>query len=298
MDRTTIGLHCYIHANSVGWGEVWTRTATRLGPLAEFCGVDERTIQKTVSSQEAEETINRKKTDGGYKYSRPRRIDYDGEDTWGQCNKCKEATPFKVDRNIPIPHTLFLNVFRATERGVFLSTLYIATRTFRGSKDGQLHVHPCPISIDDFKKGTGLQKSELEADLKKGEEVYHLFQSSGKRGAVQTYWVTPENWSNLDIKPKRVGGNPSPIKRGRKSEVSTTVEPQPKQGDTKTTSPPEFWFKPCGVCLKCSEWSVINVVPAPENPVKRPLARSREGPPPPVWSDLPTLNKPLWKKEA
>jgi hypothetical protein len=276
MGRCEVGIHCKVHAEQIGWGKPWS---TRIGiaELATFCNTDPRTVQKAMlKSVDDDGNLKRRKVSGGYEFSRVRPIDSESEEeAWNNCAKCKETTLYVVDRDVPIPHTLFLDVFRGADLGVFLVTLLISLRTLRGKKDGQLWVHPTPISVADFKAATDLEKSEIEADLKTGEAL-GLFRSAGRRGAIQTYWVTPENWTSIGVRPKRVGGNPSP---GRTKSKLTIVEPpQPKQPDRKKPSPPEFLLKPCGVCVKCGTWSVINAVPAPVTPTKKPVGQARAGP--------------------
>jgi hypothetical protein len=279
MTQCEIGIHCFVHAESVGWGQAWTRATIRITTLATHCNQEPRTVNKTLSKTEQEGTIKRRKISGGFVYSRVRPIDVDSDqETWGNCATCHGHSLYVVDRDVLIPHSLFLNVQRAVDRGMFLCALFVALKTIR-SKDGQIQVHPTQLTVDDFERGTGLKKSEVENDIKKCETL-GIFQSAGRRGAIQTYWVTPENWTTIGVRPKRVGGNPSPVGR-TKSKLTIVEPPQPKQADTKQTSPPEFLSKPCGVCVKCGTWSVIDVVPAPENlanPVRKPLARAREGP--------------------
>lgn len=298
MTRTEIGVHCLVHLDSIAWGKPETRNPIKHSKFAQFCNTDDRIISKAVSKC-AQEYLNleQRKGRGGYYYKRPRPIDTDSDqDTWGDCETCKEPSLYVVDRDIPIPHSLFSDVFRAVDRGVFLICFLIAQENFRSKKDGELWIDPAEIAIDDFKR-TGLQKSEIEKDLRIGEEL-GLWKSAGRKGAIQTYWVTPENWNSVSVKPKRIGGNPAPIKRTKKTEIAIVEPPQVKPAVTKNSSPPEFMTKPCGVCTKCHTWAVIKIVPTPENPVKKPLERARAGPIPQPLSKLATFQRDPWLKNA
>jgi hypothetical protein len=273
MSQAAIGVHTLIHVESTGWRKASTRTAIKLTTFATHCGQGERNIQKTITEEETEGRIERQKTSGGYVYKRLRPIDYDGGSTFGNCKKCKEVTEYALDRDVPIPHSLFVNVQQSGDRGMFLLMLLISLETMRW-QDGQIWIHPKAISIEEFERRTDLKKSEIEKDLAK-LEARGLIASSGRKGSVQTYWPLPQNWQLAGVRLKRLGGNPSP---GRKeSEENITPVPQPTQ-NTPKPSPSEFWCKPCGTCLKCREWGPVEIVAAPEVPIKKPIGQARTGP--------------------
>jgi hypothetical protein len=273
MTQSEIGVHSLIHVEQIGWQKGWSRSPIKISAFATHCNQGERNIQQTVSTLESEGSIERQKTSGGFVYRRVRPIDYDGGSAWGNCKRCNETTEYALDRDVPIPHSLFLNVQQAVDRGTFLCVLLIALETMRW-QDGQIWIHPTTIKVEDFCRRTGLNKSEVEADLKKAE-ARGFIGSSGRKGSVQTYWTVPNGWHLAGVRLKRVGGNPSP---GRKeSEEKITSVPQPTQ-NTPKASPAEFWCKPCGTCLKCREWGPVEIVATPEVPIKKPIGQARAGP--------------------
>jgi hypothetical protein len=295
MTQCEIGCLSLILVESLGWQKTYTRTSLTIPDFAEHCNQEERTCQKTLASLELEDgLIKRTRTGRGYEYSLVRKIDYDGPEAFGNCPQCHKTTPFTLDRDTLIPHSLFLNVQRAVDRGTFLCVLLIALETMRW-KDGQIWIHPTAIKVEEFCRRTGLNKSEVEADLKKAE-ARGFIGSSGPRGAVQTYWPIPNTWPLAGVRSKRIGGNPKP---GRRKESEQEIHPVPQQTENKRKARPvEFWCKPCGTCHECRYFGPVEIVPAPENPVRKPLARAREGPIP----DLRAPGKPWqapWKtKEA
>jgi hypothetical protein len=279
MTQCEIGCLSLITVESAGWGKPYTRRPLKMEDFAIHCNQEERTCSKTLQNLENEGAFERTKTGRGYEYKRVRPVDYDGPEAIGHCPQCKKQTPFTLDRDILIPHSLFLNVQQAVDRGTFLCVLLIALETMRWnpSKDGragEIWIHPTEIKVEEFCRRTGLNKSEVEADLKLAESRGFIA-SSGRRGSVQTYWPCPNNWPLAGLRAKRVGGNPKP---GRKeSEQKTSEVPQPIQTTTKP-SPVEFWCKPCGTCHECRYFGPVEIVTTPEKPVKKPLARAREGP--------------------
>jgi hypothetical protein len=300
MTQCEIGCLSLILIESFGYQKTYTRNTLTLATFAEHCRQEERTCQKTLARLELEDhLINRTKTGRGYEYSLVRKIDYDGPEAFGNCPQCKKTTSFTLDRDILIPHSLFLNVQRAVDRGTFLCVLLIALETMRWNpgKDGragEIWIHPAEIKVEEFCRRTGLNKSEVEADLKKAE-LCGFIGSSGRRGSVQTYWAIPNTWPQAGVKPKKIGGNPKPGRKESEQEIHSV----PQQTENKRkASPVEFWCKPCGTCHECRYFGPVEIVPTPVNPVKKPLGRARDGPLP----DLRAPGKPWqapWKtKEA
>jgi hypothetical protein len=300
MTQSEIGCVTLINVESIGWGKKWTRRSLKMADFAQHCNQEERTCQNALTKLEADGLIERTKTGRGYEYERVQRIDYDGPEAIGNCPSCKKPTQFTLDRDVPIPHSLFLNVQQAVDRGTFLCVLLIALETMRWNpgKDGragEIWIHPAEIKVEEFCRRTGLNKSEVEADLNKAE-AQGFIGSSGRRGSVQTYWAIPNTWPQAGVKPKKIGGNPKPGRR-KESEQEIHSVPQPTQNTAKA-SPVEFWCKPCGTCHECRYFGPVEIVPTPENPVRKPLGRARDGPLP----DLRAPGKPWqapWKtKEA
>ncbi len=286
MTQSEIGCLTLIMVESIGYQKPYTRTALTVSDFAEHCNQEERTCQGTLGNLEDENIIKRTRTGRGYEYSLVRKIDYDGPEAFGNCPQCKKATAFTLDRDILIPHSLFLNIFRAADRGVFLCTLLISLETMRW-KDGQIWIHPAQIKVDEFCRRTGLNKSEVESDLKKAE-ARGFIGSSGPRGSVQTYWPIPNTWPLAGVRAKKVGGNPKPGRKESEQEIRSVSQPTQT---TKQTSPVQFWCKPCGTCHECHYFGPVEIVPAPEIPARKPLERARNGPIPQPVSNFPEYKR-------
>lgn len=274
MTQCEIGCLSLITVESKGWGKPYTRRALKLSDFAQHCNQEERTCSKTLQVLENEGALTRTKAGRGYEYKRLQQMDYDGPEVIGHCPTCKKNTPFTLDRDILIPHSLFLNLQQAVDTGTFLCVLLIALETMRWN-DGQIWIHPKEITVADFCRRTGLKKSEVEADLKLAE-ARGFIGSSGRRGSVQTYWPIPNTWPLATVREKRYGGNPLPGRR-KESEQKIHETPQPTQTKTKA-SPVEFWCKPCGTCHECRYFGPVDIVTESEKPVRKPIERAREGP--------------------
>ncbi len=297
MSQCEIGCLTLIIVESIGWGKLggYTRRSLKLSDFAEHCNQEQRSCQKALANLELEyNLITRTKAGRGYEYKLVARIDIDGSDAFGNCPDCKKTTPFTLDRDILIPHSLFLNVQQSVDRGSLLCILLISLETMRW-KDGQIWIHPVELKVEEFCRRTGLNKSEVESDLKKAE-ARGFIGSSGRRGGVQTYWPIPNSWPLAGVRSKRTGGNPSP---GRRKESEQEIHSVPQPIETKQkSSPVQFWCKPCGTCHECQYFGPVEIVPGPEIPVRKPIGHARDGPPPQPLSKLPTFQRDNWKKEA
>lgn len=285
MSQSETGCLTLIAVESVGWGQSWTRTPLTLQNFAQHSNTLPRTCQDSLTEIEGDGLIERRKaaTGRGFEYRRKQRIDFAGQEGLGHCPECKKPTQFTLDRDVTIPHSLFLKVQAAVDHGTFLCLLMISLECFQW-REGQIWVYPKEIRIDEFRRRTGLSKSEVEADLAKAESLGFIG-SSGKRGAIQTFWPMPNTWPTAIVRRARQGGNPSPGKR-KNTEGSKLTTVEPKEGTPKT-SPVEFLSRPCGKCHECQYWGPVDILPESANALKKPIATARAGPPSEVFSSFP-----------
>jgi hypothetical protein len=274
MSQSETGCLTLIHVESIGWGHQWTRTSLLVKRFADHSNTDPRPCQDSLKVLEQDGLLERRKskTGKGWEYRRVQPIDYTGPEAVADCPDCKKRTRFTLDRDVPIPHSLFLKVQQAVDHGTFMAILLIAIETLRW-KEGQIWVHPKEIKIDEIARRLDRSKSEVEADLKKAEGLGAIG-SYGNRGAIQTFWVLPNAWETLKPRPRRTGGNPKPFRKakGEDKAKQDRVSPIPeKKEDKPKTSPVEFWNRPCGRCNECGYQGPVERLYEVENTTKKPL---------------------------
>ena len=211
--------------------------------------------------------------------------------------RCGQTGEIDLDVDfIPVPHSFFLNLPLSCDHGMYLVVKTVVERTMRWDKETkQIVVIPCEITIEEFDRATGKKRSEILQDLAKVQAEGYQFIGSESAGRGKRYWARPENFAGA---PKRAAREvKQPKVRKKRETVKTANPPQPFE-TTKTIRPVEFVTVPCGVCRHCQCYGPVDIVTEAERAPKKPAARAREGPPPPVWSDLPSFDKPLWKRKA
>lgn len=270
MSQSETGCLTLIHVESIGWGQPWTRTGLLVNRFAEHSNTESRPCQDALKNLEQEGLLERRKskTGKGFEYKRIQPIDYTGQEASADCPNCKKRTRFTLDRDVPIPHSLFLKVQQAVDHGTFMVIMLLSIETLRW-KDGQIWVNPKEIKIEEIARRVGLSKSEVEADLKIAEQLGAIA-SCGNRGAVQTFWVLPNAWMAMGRRARRTGGNPRPERR-IKGEPCSKLVPIENKTDTTKTSPVEFWNRPCGKCNECEYHGPVEKLYEVENPAKKPF---------------------------
>jgi hypothetical protein len=294
MDGCQAACYCFIFLNTAGW-QIDRSKGEKLKDFATFTNYTQRACQDAIDFLMDGGFCGRKKVDDGYSYWLIKPIDVDGEEAIGECGHCKEITQYTADRSVPIPKALFSEVLRAVDHGTQMVLLLFSLECFAW-KNGEIWVIPKEFKIDKIRHRVGLEKSEVEADIKTAESL-GFSGSAGKRGAVQTFWPTPANWKNATPRPKRKGGNPNAGRKRTKLEPTTVpiVKPPETTRQPAIGSPVEFRY---GTCHKCGQWAPFRPVADSEKPVKKPFARDRAGPIPQPLSKLPTFERDPWLKNG
>jgi hypothetical protein len=191
-----------------------------------------------------------------------------------------------------MPQTLFSRVQQSLEHGAFMVVLLVAMETLKWH-DGEIWVYPKEIEVSEFCRRLNRSRSEVMNDIRVAEERGFIA-STGKRGAIQTYWALPGAWATAGVRLKRTGGNPKPGKRTESKPAILEIAETPKK--TSKPSPVELWTKPHGKCHECGYHGPVDVVEASTQAPKRPVQQARAGPPPEIWSNHPSFVAP-WKAE-
>jgi hypothetical protein len=238
----------------------------------------------------------RKAATGGFEYSIAARPE--GDQTGiAKCRNCGTTGEVDLDLDfIPVPHTFFLNLPLSCDHGMYLVVKTVVERTMRWDKETkQIVVIPCEITIEEFERATGKKRSEILQDLAKVQAEGYQFIGSEKIGRTNRYWARPENFASAPARAAREVKQP---KIRKKRETQKAEKPAQPVEPTKTIRPVEFITVPCGVCRHCQCYGPVDIVPESEKATRKPLERARAGPILQPWSNLPTLDKPIWKKEA
>jgi hypothetical protein len=292
---------------TIGRGRSWEKIT-----WIRFCnvaGVTRRRCEQAISSLLGKEDpdkpgvyleglIRQRKatTGGGFEYSIAARAE-NIQSGIAKCRGCGTTGEVDLDTDfIPVPHTFFLNLPLSCDHGMYLVVKTVVERTMRWDKETkQIVVVPCEITIDEFERATGKKRSEILQDLAKVQAEGYQFIGSEKSGRTNRYWARPENFAAAPARAAREVKQP---KERKKRETEKTPNLAQPVEPTKPIRPVEFVTVPCGVCRHCQCYGPVDIVPESEKATRKPLERARAGPIAPVWSDLPTLNKPIWKKEA
>lgn len=285
--------------STVGRGRTWEKiTWTRFCNVA---GVTRRRCEQAVTKLLGEENRDglirtRKSPNGGTEYSIAARAEAD-QTSIAKCRGCGTTGEVDLDLDfIPVPHSFFVSLPASCDHGMYLVVKTVVERTMRWDKaTRQIVVIPCEITIEEFERATGKKRSEILQDLQKVQAEGYQFIGSESAGRGKRYWARPENFASAPARAAREVKQP---KVRKKSETAKPSNPVQTIEPTKSIRPVEFVTVPCGVCRHCHAYGPVDIVSEADKAPRKPFARSREGPIPPIWSDLPTLNKPLWKKEA
>jgi len=286
--------------STVGQGRTWQKISWK-----RFCDVAgvtrrrcEQAIVKLLGEENQDGLIRTRKTatGGGTEYSIAARAD-SFDSTIAKCRGCGTTGEVDLDLDfIPVPHSFFLNLPLSCDHGMYLVVKTVVERTMRWDKaTKQIVVIPCEITIEEFEWATGKKRSEILQDLAKVQAEGYGFIGSESVGRGKRYWARPENFASG---PHRAAREVKQPKERKKRETAKTQNPPQPVEHTKTIRPVEFVTVPCGVCRHCHCYGPVDLVSDTEKSPRKPVANARGGPPAPIWSDLPTLNKPLWKKEA
>ena len=294
--------------STVGQGRTWQKISWKR--FCDVAGVTRRRCEQAISKllgQEDEDQpgvyldglIRRRKATvgSGDEYSIAARAEGLDSTSIAKCRGCGQTGEVDLDLDfIPVPHSFFLNLPLSCDHGMYLVVKTVVERTMRWDRaTKQIVVIPCEITIEEFERATGKKRAEILSDLAKVQSAGYEFIGAKNIGRGKTYWAKPENFSSAPARAKREVKQP---KQRKKRETTKSPNPSQPVETKKAIRPVEFVTVPCGVCRHCQCYGPVDIVFETEKSPRKPFERARTGPPPPDWSNLPTLNKPLWKKEA
>jgi biotin operon repressor len=255
------------------WGKItWTH-------LEKATGMSRRACEQAINQLLEDGLIRRRRSQvgTGWEYALAVRSSGDGDSKLAACRNCKRTDDMEIDADfIPVPHSFFRDLPTGCDRGMYLLVMAIIVRTMR-MQDKEIVSIPCEITVDEFRTATGLERAEILSDLAKLQAEGVDVVGSEKRGRNVVYWTKPENFAKVKARAARKIHQPANKKRKGETEKAPKVE-QPVEKE-QTIRPVEFVTLPCGYCRHCNTYGPVDLVPELENPVKKPVATARAGPP-------------------
>lgn len=188
-------------AMGIGLSRTWGKISLQY--FVKVTGMSSRACELAIAYLLSEGLIRRRKVavGKGWEYALAVRSSGDGESKLASCRNCKRTDDLEVDQDfIPVPHSFFRDLPAAYNRGLYLMVMAVIVRTVK-MQDGEIVSLPDVMTIDDFRKATGLERSQILANLPKlkSEEIL----GSEKRGQNVFYWVNSQNFGRCKARPCR-----------------------------------------------------------------------------------------------
>jgi hypothetical protein len=190
-----------------------------------------------------------------------------------RCRGCGETSEIELDVEfIPVPHSFFISLPAACDRGMYLVVKCIVERTMRWDKTTkQIVVIPCAVTVEEFERATGLKRAEIIEDLSKVQKLGFI--GCQKVGRANVYWAKPENFAGAPARGKRECKQPKREKSTREKQTSSVETAEV----TPSIRPVEFVISHCGVCRHCGCYGPVDLI-EPEAKPRKPAERARPAP--------------------